>query len=269
MTMRRLLSVFVLVALSVAGLAGPASAKPYGPRTGAATVNKTVVQQGGYVRVSGDGFCANTVVRVTVTVEGKRYVSKSMIYSNGSGVASTRVRLTELGTNIISLSGCRAAGGRQVLSASVRVVHRVWQGDARVDDDSVRKGDSVTVRGAGFCYDSRVVLKVYDDGQRYERGVDRAYVYDNRRHGATLKLTRVGRTTITLSGCRGKGGRQILSTTVRVRAAKSFTASPTAFASDMASRVPAVGYAATAGGLLVLFLGVQVALSRRRRTSPR
>ncbi|MGZ4597402.1 MAG: hypothetical protein ACXV3V_10795, partial [Actinomycetes bacterium] len=60
----------------------------------------------------------------------------------------------------------------------------------------------------------------------------------------------------------------VSSVEVRVRKHKttSFTGSPVAFVGSAASSVPAAGYAGLAGGLLVLFLGGQLLVGRRRRS---
>ena len=141
MPLRRLLGVILLVAAGSMGLVGPAAAAPYGPHTGDATVSKTRVVQDHFVQLSGDGFCANAKVRVTVSQGGDTYITKT-IHADSSGVASIGVRLTEIGLNHLKLTGCYAVpganNGTQVLSAEVRVVPH--SSSLRVSDHSGQQG---------------------------------------------------------------------------------------------------------------------------------
>jgi hypothetical protein len=247
------------------GVTSPAVAGPYGPHTGDATVSKTRVVQGQTVRVGGDSFCPNTPVKVTVAQGGDTYIRKT-IQSDRHGDASTTVRLTEVGRDTITLSGCYDRGGRQVLSATVRVVphhgHKL-----RVSDSSVNKGDRVQVSGTNFCDNSRVNVKVYDDGRLYKENTIRA---DRRGDAETsIRLTRAGETTITFTGCDEEGGRLIESATVRVRDRHSFRSAPVAYAGEMAGRVPPAGYAGTGLALVLLlaFGANHLMFARRRRSS--
>lgn len=265
MSLRRLLGVIVTVIATSAALVAPAAATAYGPKPGSITVSKTVVTQGRTVAVTADGFCSSARVSVTVTSHGltKRFTKAS----NSKGVVSTNVRLNWLGANRITVGGCRAGGGRQSLSATVRVV--LHQGKAHVDDDSVTKGDRVKVWASGFCRQRPVTVRVLDDGNEYKRVATRSN--GTGRAGATVKLTRAGWTTVILTGCRANSSRdfkQAPTVSIRVRNAtsKSFTASPAAYVRDAASGVPAAAYAGLAGGVLVLLLGGQLVAGRRRRS---
>lgn len=260
MAARRLLSLTVLVLATSVALVGPVAADPYGPSTGSATVSKTVVKQGQYVRVSGDDFCPNSLVRFTVRAGGDRYIDKT-VFSDADGDVSDRLQLTGLGDNKIRLSGCYSNGGRQVLTATVRVIPH--QGKAKVDDDKVNKGDRVTVSGGGFCARTDVTVTVSDDGTRYQQKTVEAGRGGQAER--TVRLTRAGDTRITLDGCSARGFTQSLTASVKVRSAKTFRGSPAAYAQDVATQVPVTAYAVAGAGLLALFVGVQVAVTRRRR----
>ena len=264
MALRRLLGVLMLVVATSAALVGPASAdtKPYGPKPGSITVSKTVVTQGHTVHVRADGFCANATVQVTVTAGDSTTTFSET--TGKHGVVTTDIRLTHLGTNTITISGCRMGGGRQTLTATVKVVpHR---GKAHVSHSKVHKGDRVRVAASVFCPRARVIVKVLDDGREYKR-----LTLHSDRHGRVstmVRLTRAGRTTLIMQGCRAKGGTQAYSATVKVskRTSHSFSASPVAFVGAAASGAPAAAYAGLAGGLLVLFLFGQLLVGRRRRS---
>lgn len=212
MSLRRTLGITLLATATSVALVGTASAAPYGPHTGSASVSRTRVVQDQSVTVSGDGFCASTAVKVRVTQGSKRLISRT-ITSSSSGVARTTQRLTKLGSNLITLSGCFPAGGTQVLSARVNVVPH--SGALRADDHKVDRGDRVKVRAAGFCRSSAVLVRVYDDGHRYQSRTIRA---DRRGAASTsVQLTRSGRSMISLQGCRSKGGTALMTTEVTVR----------------------------------------------------
>jgi hypothetical protein len=261
MAVGRLLSALLLVVGISVGLVGPAAADPYGPATGSASVSRTEVKQGQVVNVRGDGFCPGSTATVTVTADGDRYIRKEII-ANRKGIASTRLSLTRLGQNVIELEGCRQGGGRQVLSATVRV--KPWPGRAHAEGRTVSKGEKITVGGAGFCRKAPVVVTVLDDGKRYKRTTVRS-----NRAGevqASVRLTRAGRTTIVMKGCRDEGWTQKLRTTVRVTKAGSASMSPTSVVRQAAANTP--GGAPTVGvaALLVAFLAGQLVFARRRAT---
>ena len=267
MTFRRLLGVILLAISTSVGIVAPAVAAPYGPHTGDATVSKTRVVQGHFVRVSGDGFCPNAAVHVTVSQGGDTYITKT-IHANRRGVASTSVRLTELGLNHLKLTGCYAVAGAnngtQVLSATVRVVPHSTS--LHVSDHTVNKGDRVDVSGSGFCNNTGVQVLVYDDGERYQA---KMITSDQQGKAATsTKLTRAGRTTITFQGCHEGGGDVLESASVRVRNQRSFRASPMAYAGDLAGSLSPARSAMAGGGLLLALFGVaQVMFARRHRSS--
>lgn len=263
MPLPRLLGVILLVTAGSIGVVGPAVAAPYGPHTGAATVSHTRIVQDHSVQVSGDGFCARASVHVTVSQGGDTYISKT-IHAHASGVAATSVTLTELGVNHLKLTGCWTGGGNQVLSAEVNVVPH--SGPLHVSDKTVNKGDRVTVTGWGFCKNTKVLVRVYDDGNRYQ-----AKAIHADRHGkaeTSVKLTRAGHTTITFQGCRKAGGDVLKSASVRVRNHHSFRSSPVAYAGDLAGNVSPARASLLGGGLLlVLFGAAQVMFARRHRSS--
>jgi hypothetical protein len=265
MKTRRLLGVILLAVFTSVGLVAPAVAAPYGPHTGSATVSKTRVVQGSTVRVSGAHFCANKLVRVTVTQNRNTYINRTF-RANGSGVASTTVRLTRLGTNHLKLSGCYAgpnSNGHQDLSAAVQVVPH--GGSLHVSDNTVNKGDTVSVSGKGFCPRANVKVRVYDDGHRYQAKMIKAN--GNGKAATTVKLTRKGRTTITFQACRKGGGDVLKSATVKVRKGNSFRSSPAAYMGDLAGSVQPTSYALAGGSLLLLLGTTQLMLARRRRSS--
>jgi hypothetical protein len=264
MSARRLLGVIALVVAGSVGLVGPAvAADPYGPHTGDATVNKTRVIQDHTASVSGDGFCAGTAVAVAVSQGGDTYITRT-IQADAAGVASTSVTLSQIGLNHLTLTGCLAAGGTQVLSAEVTVVRHSRQGN--VSDDSVRKGDTVSVSAGGFCRKAKVLVRVYDDGDLYQA---RSFKATKAGRAATsFKLTRAGHTTITLQGCREAGGDQLVTLNVRVRNQHSFRSSPVAAAGDFAASLSPARYGVFGGGLLLVLSGaVQVMFARRHRSS--
>jgi hypothetical protein len=263
MPFRRLLGVLLLVVGTSLGLIGPAVAAPYGPNTGSATVSRTKVVQGHEVTVRGNGFCAASVVTITVK-KGSHIVSTQVTQASRAGSASDSVRLTVLGRNTLELRGCFKAGVRdQVLAASVVVVPHT--GAARVSDDKVSRGDRVTVRAVGFCRNAKVRVRVMDDGRIY----DSKSIHATRSGAArtSVALTRAGRATITLSGCSKSGGTLISTAHVKVVNGKSFRASSSAYAGDVAGRFSPVGLFAVGGGLLVFFITAQVMIARRRRSS--
>ena len=272
MPLRRLLGVILLVAASSMGVVGPAVAKthhdhhhhhhPYGPHNGDATVSRTRVVQGDSVRISGDGFCSNASVVLTVSQGGDTYITET-IQANRHGVASTSVTLTELGPNHLQLAGCRSRGGTQVLSAQVQVVPHT--ASLHVSRHTVNKGDQVEVSGSGFCTSTPVSVQVYNDGQAYQ---SESITSDGGGQAETsITLTRPGRTTITFQGCRSGGGDVLESATVQVRHGHSFRSSPVAYAGDLAGGVPPAGYGVLGAGLLlVLFGAAQVIFVRRQRS---
>jgi hypothetical protein len=263
MALRRMLGVIMLVIATSAAMVAPAAAAgPYGPKPGAITVSKTLVTQGKSVVVRADGYRANVSVKVSVSSTGHR--STFTEGSNGGGVVATRIKLTNLGSNTISISGADAVTGTQSLRTKVRVVR--YHGNAHADDQSVTKGERVKVWSTGFCKSRSVTVRVLDDGNEYKRIMVRS---DRKGHaGTTVKLTRAGTTTLILSGCRAKGFQQAHAVNIRVRNAtsKSFTASPSAYVGDVASGASPAAYAGLAGGLLVLFAAGQLVLGRRRRS---
>jgi hypothetical protein len=266
MALRRLVGVFMLAVLTSAGLVGNAVADTYGPKPGTITVSSTVVTQGGSVKVRADGFCPETAAKLTVTVSGSRYRSSFLTGSNGRGIIYATVKLTETGSNKIQLSGCRAGGGGLVLAARVRVVpHEARNG--KVDDHDVRKGDKVSISSEGYCRRSKVLVRVLDDGREYKRIQVRSDTAG--KAAVRVRLTRVGTTTLVMSGCRATGGKQAYSERVTVRKAKnfSFSASPTAFVDQVTSGPGAAAYGVLAGGLVLLFAGGQLLVGRRRRTA--
>jgi len=265
MSLRRLLGVTFLAIATSVSLVAPAAAAPYGPHTDSATVSTTRIVQGQSVTVSGDLFCPGTAVAVTVKQSNRTYISKT-IHANSGGVASTTVILTRVGLNHITLSGCYSGGGgptTQVLTAAVHVVPH--GGKVHVSDHKVNKGDTVKVSAKGFCKKAKVKVRVYDDGHRYQAKMIKA-----NKHGkaaTSVKLTRKGRTTITLEGCRKAGGTQVKSVTVKVRKAHSFSSSPAAYLGDIAGK-PQPAALVVAGGALLLLLGAgQLMFARRRRSS--
>jgi hypothetical protein len=266
MKARRLLGVILLALFTSVGLVGPAVAAAYGPHTGSATVSKTRVVQGSTVRVSGAHFCPNAAVTVTVTQNRHTYINRT-IHANGSGVASTTVRLTRLGLNHLKLSGCYAVtganNGHQDLSAAVQVVPH--GGKLHVSDHTVNKGDTVSVSGTRFCRNAHVKVRVYDDGRRYQAKMIRAN--SSGKAATKIKLTRKGRTTITFQACRKPGGTALKSATVKVRKGHSFRSSPAAYMGDLAGSVQPTSYALAGGSLLLLVGTTQLMLARRRRSS--
>jgi hypothetical protein len=241
---------------------GPAVAAPYGPHTGAAAVSRTKAVQGQSVTVSGDGFCADSVVSVTVA-KGSHVLARASVTASHTGAASSSVTLTTLGRTTLTLRGCFQPGVRdQVLTASVVVVPH--SGAAQVSEDRVAKGDRVRVSANGFCRRATVRVNVADDGRGYQTKRIRA----NRSGAATttIALTRVGRSTITLAGCRKGGGTLVKTVSVRVAKGSSLRASTAAYAGDVAGRVSPVGFAAVAG-VLALFGAAQLTFVRRRRSS--
>ena len=122
------------------------------------------------------------------------------------------------------------------------------------------------VSGSGFCKNTEVLVRVYDDGHQYQ-----AKSIQSDRHGkaaTSIRLTRAGRTTITFQGCRRAGGDLLESATVRVRNAHSFNSSPMAYAGDLAGSLSPGRFALGGGGLLlVLFGAAQVMFARRHRSS--
>jgi hypothetical protein len=261
MPARRLLSLLVMFLAASFAFVGPAAASdPYGPHSGAAQVNKTVVVQGGNVTFTGDGFCPNASVTVSVSADGYPVVTRH-VSADADGDVSIRLTLSKLGTNTLRFSGCRAAGGTQTLVARVRVIPH--QGAAKVSDDRVDKNDMVTVSGLGFCRRSDVVVRVFDDGHRYRRFTIQSD--SNGRAATSVRLTRSGISELTLVGCRRAGGTQELSTSVKVRSTTSFHASPAARVVATASPMT-VGAAAAL--LLALVLG-QLVMFRNSRSSNR
>jgi hypothetical protein len=262
MKARRLLGVILLAVATSVGLVAPAVATPYGPHTGDATTSQTRVVQGHSVQVSGDGFCPDTPVVVTVSQGSDTYITKT-IQADSSGVAATSVTLTEIGRNHIKLTGCHPAGGTLVLSAAVQVLPH--QASLHASEKKVHKGDTVDVRGRGFCKHTKVKVRVYDDGKRYQAKSIRAD-----RHGkaaTSIKLTRAGRNTITLEGCRKAGGQLLRSATVKVRKGHSFRSSPAAYMGDLAGSVQPTAYVVAGGSLLLLLGATQLMFARRRRSS--
>jgi hypothetical protein len=262
MKLRRLLGVILLAVFTSVGLVAPAVATPYGPHAGDATTSQTRVVQGHSVAVSGDGFCPDAVVTVTVSQGSDTYITTT-IQADSTGVAATTVTLTEIGRNHIKLTGCHPEGGLLVLSAAVQVLPH--QASLHASDKTVHKGDTVSVRGRGFCNRTKVKVRVYDDGRLYKGKAIRAD-----RHGkaaTSVKLTRAGRSTITLQGCRKAGGELLRSTTVKVRRGHSFRSSPAAYLGDMTGNAQPTSYALAGGSLLILLLASQLMLVRRRRSS--
>jgi hypothetical protein len=262
MHLRRILGVLLLVAGTSLGLVGPAVAAPYGPHTGSATVSATRVVQGHEVRLRGDGFCPDALVNLTV--QQGAHVATRTIRANHAGSVAESVRLTVLGSNTLQLQGCfPPAPSEQLLSAKVVVVPHT--GAARVSDHKVSKGHRVTVSTAGFCRNAKVRVRIFDDGRIYNSKSIHAT-----RSGAartTVSLTRVGRATITLTGCNKHGGTLVRTAHVRVVNARSFRASTAAYAGDVAGSISPLGVAAAGGGLLALFVMAQVTFARRRRSS--
>jgi hypothetical protein len=269
MALRRLLGVIMLVIVTSAALVVPASADhTYAPPGGAIQVSKTVVTQGQSVDVRATGFCANRRVRVTVT--SKNHESTFRESADSKGVVDTTIRLTNLGRNTITITGCQKGGGTQSLSAHVRVV--AHKGRGHVNDSNVHKGDWVRFSARGFCYSHhhKITPKLLDDGVAYQRSkADTVAIRsDSRGRVSTrVKLNRVGTTTLILTGCRHKGGTQSPSVSIRVRKAtsQSFAGSSAAYVGNVATGVPAAAYAGL-GGLLALFVGGQVLIGRRRRS---
>jgi hypothetical protein len=262
MKLHRLLGVILLAVATSVGLVAPAAAVPYGPHTGDATTSQTRIVQGHYVAVSGDGFCPDTPVVVTVSRGSATYIRKT-IQADSGGVASTSVTLTQIGRNHIKLTGCHPGGGTLTLSAAVQVLPH--QASLHASDKKVHKGDTVGVRGRGFCKHTKVKVQVYDDGRLYQGKAIHA-----NKHGkaaTSVKLTRAGRNTITLAGCRRAGGELLLSTTVKVRKGHSFRSSPAAYMGDLAGSVRPTSYALAGGSLLLLLGTTQLMLARRRRSS--
>jgi hypothetical protein len=263
MHMRRVFAVLAVVAAGSLGVVSPAVAGPYGPHTGSATVSETQVEQGDSVQISGDEFCRRARVVFSATQGGDTYISGT-IRTNRRGVASTEVTLTELGVNRLRLTGCWQGGGSQVLSAEVNVVPHTTA--LEVSDHTVNRGDRVDVSGSGFCRNTDVVVRVFDDGDRYQVKT----IQSDRRGDAdtSVRLTRAGRNTITFQGCSEGGGDILESATVRVRDHHSFRSAPVAYAGDLAGSLSPAGSALAGGGLLlVLFGAVQVLVARRHRSS--
>lgn len=250
MSVRRFVGTLLLVAATSVGLVAPASADPYGPKPGSLRVSQTVVTQGERVTASGDGFCAYAGVRVSLTAG--RTESTYRIGADSRGVATTRLRLTKLGTNVIEMRGCWEGGGRQTLAAKVRVLPHQARGE--VSRSTVHKGGKVTISARGFCRRTPVMARVFDDGVEY---LD--IKLRSNRHGrvtTTVRLNRVGTARITLQGCRARGGTQAYSDTVTVRRpARSFSSAPAALVHGAASRLTPVG-AGALGLLLVAVLGL-------------
>jgi len=261
MPLRRLLSFIAIFLAASAAYVGPAAAAgPYGPHAGSARVNKTIVEQGGSVTVSGDGFCRNARVKVTVSVDGHRYITKR-VRADGDGDVSATLTLTTLGSNTIRLSGCRRAGGTQSLFAYVRVIPH--QGIATVSDAKVDKGDRVTVSGTKFCPNTDVVLRVYDDGARYKTLTIEST--GSGKASTSVRLARAGFTRLSLVGCRKAGGTQALSAPVKVRSSTSFHASPTAVVDSLQPGRAGAQYVWLAGIIVALGLG-QLTLARLKRS---
>jgi hypothetical protein len=262
MQTRRLLGVILLAIFTSLGLVAPAVAVPYGPHTGDATTSQTRIVQGHSVTVSGDGFCPDTPVVVTVTRDGATYIRKT-IQANSSGVASTSVTLTRIGLNHIKLTGCHPAGGTLVLTAAVQVLPH--QASLHASDHKVHKGATVDFWGRGFCRHASVKVRVYDDGRLYKGKRIRAHL-----HGmaaTSIKLTRAGHSRVTFQGCRKAGGNLLMGTTVRVRRGNSFSSSPAAYMGDLAGSVRPTSYALAGGSLLLLLGATQLMFIRRRRSS--
>ncbi|MGH3990257.1 MAG: hypothetical protein ACRDV1_15065 [Actinomycetes bacterium] len=277
MPVRRLLAALAVIAVSSVGLvAAPAVAGPYGPHTGSLTVSKTSIKQGESVRASGDRFCSNARVTVTVTEDGSTYIRKT-IRAGSAGRASTTLRLTHLGSNIIKFSGCRKGGGTQVLSAKVRV--SPYYGSAYVNDSRVNQGQSVKVWAYKFCRNASVKVTTYDDGRAYKSKTIRA----NGDGKATtwVKMSRAGQAMIAMSGCHRGGGTQVKKVNVWVRASgttgsgnATVGGSSTGTGSDNASAGSGIASIARTGGNLtplwaglglLLTGGVLVGATRHRR----
>jgi hypothetical protein len=265
MPVRRLLGIILLATATSVSLVAPAAAAPYGPHAGSATVSKTTVVQGSAVTVRGDAFCSGAAVTVTVTQNGDTYIRKT-IHAGSAGGVATSVTLSHLGLNHLKLSGCYAGGGgptTQNLTAAVQVVPH--GGKVHVSDHTVNKGDTVTVSAKGFCKKASVKVRVYDDGHRYQAKLIKA-----NKHGkatTSVKLTRKGRTTITLEGCRKAGGTQLKSVTVKVRKAQSFSGSSAAYLGGLAGNAKPASFVVAGGALLLLFGAGQLMFARRRRSS--
>jgi hypothetical protein len=262
MKLHRPLGVILLAVATSVALVAPAAADPYGPHTGDATTSQTRIVQGQSVAVSGDGFCADTPVVVSVTADGSTYIRKT-IQANGSGVASTSVTLTRIGLNHITLTGCHPAGGTLVLSAAVQVLPH--QASLRASDHNVHKGATVDFWDRGFCRHASVKVRVYDDGRLYKGKRIRANSHG--RAATSIKLTRAGDSRVTFQGCRKAGGNLLLGTKVRVRTATSFSSSPTAYMGDLAGSVRPTSYALAGGSVLLLLGATQLMFARRRRSS--
>ena len=76
----------------------------------------TTVAPGGTVTVSGDGFEPGCSVQFSATQGGDSSAEGQVLTADEDGNVSTTVKLTESGTNVLTLSGC----GR-VLTAQVTV----------------------------------------------------------------------------------------------------------------------------------------------------
>jgi hypothetical protein len=152
-------------AFQAAFLAAPAAAADpvYPPSMGSLTVSATVVTAGDTVRVSGDGFAANTVVALssrvvlrisTTTVDVRpspdcRATGQlCVVRADLAGRISATVRLTQPGTTAIVASGTDPRGATRVLSATVVVQARSHQfqlATTRLDPDAANAtGDTGT-----------------------------------------------------------------------------------------------------------------------------
>lgn len=137
MQLRTLLGTVAALSMTVVtglGVASPALADTYGPKSGSCHVSATTVHKGGKVTVTGSGFRPHSIVTLTASQGGHLYISQTARASGGAGVAFAQseaasagsvrftVRLTRSGTNAIKLIGRQFDGtGSLVLSANVKV----------------------------------------------------------------------------------------------------------------------------------------------------
>ncbi|MGH8895240.1 MAG: hypothetical protein ACRDWY_18335 [Actinomycetes bacterium] len=116
MIFRRLVLVMSLALAAAMALGSPATAADYPTESGDATVSATVISQGGTVTISGEGFAAGCDVRLFVTQGGEVSAPGQNLTADADGSVSTSVKLTERGSNVLTLEGCG-----QALTARVNV----------------------------------------------------------------------------------------------------------------------------------------------------
>ena len=118
--MRRLATVSLLMVWSAALSVAPASAQEYAQETGDLELTKSIV-----LTISGDGFVGDSVVFLSLTLDGtNEVIDLGTLDTDSTGAFSGSITLPDdlaPGTYTISATGVTEDGATRVLSATVSI----------------------------------------------------------------------------------------------------------------------------------------------------